>query len=257
MMWLRAVPAALFGLAAGSFLNVVICRLPRGESVVRPRSRCPGCGSTLKWHENIPVLSYLLLGGRCRSCRCGISPRYPIVEILGGALAVVSVMEFGAGMEAVFAYAFLMALLAVTVIDWDHRIIPDSISLSFILIGIAWSFLSPSVTPAGSIAGAAAGGGGLWLIGEIYRRVRHDEGMGGGDVKLMAMIGAFLGVRMVLPVVLIASLFGSIYGIYLMRRGGDGRTAVAFGSFLAPAAAICLLFGADILRWYTVGFWST
>lgn len=242
--------AALAGLATGSFLNVVIYRLPLGRSVVRPRSSCPGCGRPIPWNENIPVASYLFLKGRCRKCKMRISPRYPAVELAGMALAVVAVLRFGFGVDALFAYAFLMALLAITFIDWEHRIIPDQISLSFILLGIAWSVLSPRITLQSSALGAFAGGGGLWLTGAVYKLIRKTEGMGGGDVKLMAMIGAFLGINLVLPVIIIASFFGSLYGLYLVKKGGRGKTAVAFGSFLAPAAAVCVLYGPRILDWY-------
>ena len=250
MNWIVIIPAFIFGLMAGSFLNVVIYRLPLGKSVVKPRSFCPGCGKTISWHENIPVLSWLVLRGKCRGCGSAISPRYPVIELLGGLLAVLAVYLHGEWVNAGFAYAFLMALLAITMIDWDHRIIPDQISLSFIAAGLAWSFFNPGLSLASSAAGALAGGGSLWLVGFIYKKIRNADGMGGGDVKLMAMIGAFLGIGLILPVIVIASLLGSIYGISLMRRGGDGQTAVAFGSFLAPAAAFCMVFGPAILAWY-------
>lgn len=247
---LIAVPAALFGLSAGSFLNVVIYRLPAGRSVIRPGSACPECRHRLSWYENLPVASYIFLRGRCRGCGSPIPLRYPLVELLGMSLALLSLYRFGPGIDAAFAYAFLMALLAITFIDWDHRIIPDQISLTFIVIGVAWSFFNPGLSFSSSILGAVAGGGGLWLIGLAYRLIRRTEGMGGGDVKLMGMVGAFLGLGLVLPVIVLASFFGSIYGTWLLRRGGEGRTAVAFGSFLAPAAALCLIFGQQILSWY-------
>ena len=209
MNWIVNIPVFIFGLMAGSFLNVVIYRLPLGRSVVRPRSFCPGCGKTISWYENIPI---------------------PVVELLGGLLAVLAVHLHGDWINAAFTYGFLMALLAITMIDWDHRIIPDQISLSFIAVGLAWSFFNPGLSLLSSAAGALAGGGSLWLVGILYRKMRKAEGMGGGDVKLMAMIGAFLGISLVLPVIVIASFFGSVYGISLMRKGGDGRTAVAFGS---------------------------
>ena len=250
MNWIVDIPVFIFGLMAGSFLNVVIYRLPLGRSVVRPRSFCPGCGKTISWYENIPVLSYVILRGNCRRCGVSISPRYPVVEVLGGLLAVLAVYLHGDWINVAFTYAFLMALLAITMIDWDHRIIPDQISLSFIVVGLAWSFFNPGLSLISSVAGALAGGGSLWLVSILYRKMRKAEGMGGGDVKLMAMIGAFLGISLVLPVIVIASFFGSVYGISLMRRGGDGRTAVAFGSFLAPAAAFCMIFGSTLLAWY-------
>jgi leader peptidase (prepilin peptidase)/N-methyltransferase len=244
------IAAFIFGLMAGSFLNVVIYRLPLGRSVIKPRSMCPSCGKAIAWYENIPVISYLVLRGRCGGCGAAISPRYPVIELLGGMLAVLAVRLYPDWIDAAFAYSFLMALLAVTMIDWEHGIIPDQISLSFTAAGMLWSLLNPDLTILSSASGALAGGGSLWLVGAVYRRVRGTDGMGGGDVKLMAMIGAFLGMQLVLPVIVIASFFGSVYGISLMRRGGDGRSAVAFGSFLAPAAALCMVFGPAVLSWY-------
>jgi leader peptidase (prepilin peptidase)/N-methyltransferase len=244
------IPVVLIGLAAGSFLNVVVYRLPRERSIIRPRSACPSCSNPIRWHENIPVLSYILLRGKCHSCGERISPRYPAVEIFGGALAALSFYRYGASLHAIFAYAFLMALLAITLIDWKHRIIPDEISISFILLGIAWSFFRIDPGPWESVLGALMGGGVLYAVGFIYKLIRKTDGMGGGDIKLMAMIGAFLGIKLILPVIVIASFGGSIYGLFVMRGGDGSKTSVAFGSFLAPAAALCLFYGAAILAWY-------
>jgi len=250
MATIVAIEVVVVGLAIGSFLNVVIYRLPRGYSVVKPRSFCPKCRKVIPWYENIPVLSYIFLRGKCSGCGARIPARYPIVEFLSALAAFFVYSVYGLSVDSVFMYVFLMALLAVTVIDWNHRIIPDEISLPFILIGIAWSFLSPERSPSQAALGALAGGGGLFLIGYLYKLLRHTEGMGGGDVKLMAMIGAFLGIRLILPVILIASFAGSIYGISLMRKGAGGKATVAFGSFLAPAAALCLLYGDALLELY-------
>jgi leader peptidase (prepilin peptidase)/N-methyltransferase len=250
MNHLLYIPAALLGLMVGSFINVVIHRLPRRQSIVRPRSSCTTCGRQIAWYENVPLLSYLLLRGRCSGCGAPISIRYPLVELFGGALAAVVLWRYGPSLHALFAFSFLMALLAVTVIDWKHRIIPDEISISFILIGIAWSFFNPAISPWESSLGALVGGGGLYTVGLLYRVLRRTDGMGGGDVKLMAMIGAFLGVKLVLPVIVIASFAGSVYGLFFMRGERGGKAAVAFGSFLAPAAALCLFWGAAILAWY-------
>ncbi len=246
--------AAVLGLVMGSFLNVIIYRVPRNLSVVRPRSFCPKCHAKIPWYENVPVASYLVLRGRCRRCGARISPRYPIVEAVGAVLAIVALWGFGPTLNAAFAFAFLMALTAVTLIDWDFRIIPDGISIPFIAIGLLWSVVNPALTLAGSAVGALAGGGSLYLIGLIYKGVRKAEGMGGGDVKLMAMIGAFLGIKLVVPVILIASFAGAVYGITLLRAGKGARAAVAFGSFLAPSAAVCLLWGNRLVSWYLGGF---
>jgi leader peptidase (prepilin peptidase)/N-methyltransferase len=240
----------LFGLIVGSFLNVVIHRLPRGGSVVSPRSACPRCGRTIRWYENIPVASYLALKGKCAGCGGKISASYPVIEFMGGVLAVGVSFNFGLNLDALFIYSFLMALLAVTVIDWRHRIIPDQISLSFIVVGLVWSVLTSRIGLTSSLLGVLVGGGGLFIIGRFYRLIRHVDGMGGGDIKLMAMIGAFVGVKLLLPVLLLASFFGSIYGIYLIKSGGGGKTYVSFGSFLAPAAAFCIFYGRQLLSWY-------
>jgi len=246
--------AALFGLMVGSFLNVVIYRVPRGLSVVRPRSFCPRCRKKISWYENVPVASYVALRGRCRGCGERIALRYPLVEAAGGALALAALYRFGPGVDAAFAYAFLMALTAITLIDWEFRIIPDGLSLPFIIVGLGWSLVNPGLTLASSALGALAGGGSLYAIGALYKLARKTEGMGGGDVKLMAMIGAFLGIRLIAPVILIASFAGTLYAIALLKSGKSGKTAVAFGSFLAPAAAVCLFFGERLLAWYLTGF---
>jgi leader peptidase (prepilin peptidase)/N-methyltransferase len=246
--------AALMGLMVGSFLNVVIYRLPRNLSVVRPRSFCPRCRRKIPWYENVPIASYLALRGRCRGCGEPVSVTYPLVEAAGAALAVVAIARFGFTVDALFAYAFLMALAAITIIDWRFRIIPDEMSIPFVLIGLAWGAVSPERSLLGAALGALAGGGGLFLVAFIYRLVRKAEGLGGGDVKLMAMVGAFLGVKLSLVVILLASFAGSLYGVVLLRSGKNARTAVAFGSFLAPAAAVCLLYGTRIISWYLDAF---
>jgi len=248
------VSAAVIGLVTGSFLNVVIFRLPRNLSIVRPRSFCPKCRTRLSWYENIPLASYLAIGGRCRGCGVHIPFRYPLVEALGASLGLVAVYAFGPTIDAAFAFAFLMALTAITLIDWDFRIIPDSVSIPFIAIGLCWSLFNPRLTLVSSALGALAGGGSLYLIGALYKVARKTEGMGGGDVKLMAMIGAFIGLKLIVPVILVASFAGTIYGIALIKSGKGAKTAVAFGSFLAPAAAVCLLYGERLLSWYFGGF---
>jgi leader peptidase (prepilin peptidase)/N-methyltransferase len=246
--------AALFGLMAGSFLNVVIYRVPRRLSVVRPRSFCPRCRAKISWYENVPVMSYVALRGRCRGCGERIAIRYPLVEAAGAALALAAVYRFGPGVDAAFAYAFLMALTAITLIDWDFRIIPDGLSIPFIVVGLGWSLVNPGLTLAGSALGALAGGGSLYAIGALYKLARKTEGMGGGDVKLLAMVGAFLGIKLIVPVILIASFAGTLYAVALLKSGKGAKTAVAFGSFLAPAAAVCLFFGERLLEWYFKGF---
>ncbi|MCD6380413.1 prepilin peptidase, partial [bacterium] len=249
-MLLMLIPGFIFGLAAGSFLNVVIYRVPIGKSIVRPRSSCPHCGRMIRWYENIPLFSYIFLRGRCAGCGNKISFRYPVIELLGGIFASLCIYHSGWSIDLIFIYPFIMSLLAIAVIDWDHKIIPDAISLPFIVIGILWAVLGGRIGVVRSVSGAIAGGGSLYLTGFIYKHLRKIDGMGGGDVKLMAMMGAFLGIRLVLPVILFASLFGAIYGVFLLHRGGTGRTAVPFGSFLAPSGILCLFLGDFVLRWY-------
>ena len=253
--WLNAIPAgwiflAALGLCLGSFLNVVIYRLPIGLSIVRPRSRCPRCGCAIAPYDNVPLVSYLVLRGRCRNCASPIPVRYPAVEATGAlcliAAALVSTGPAGAGIRA----AFLLALLAITWIDLDHRIIPNEISIPGIAAGLA---LSPwiGVPRIEGLIGAAAGAGALLGVAVAYRAIRKIDGMGGGDIKLAAMLGAFLGWKGILLTIVLGSLFGSIVGLSLIAaRRGSGKTALPFGTFLAPAAAIVLLVGPRVWTWY-------
>ena len=242
--------AALFGMIIGSFLNVLIYRLPRQSSVVTGRSKCPHCSKQIRWFDNVPVLSYLLLAGRCRQCRKRISGLYPVVELVSAAAALLAVYSFGVTVKALWIYVFLAVLLVITVIDWHHRIIPDVLSIGGVLFGWVGSIVCLDIGLVESFIGSLVGGGLLLAIALFYRAVRKIDGMGGGDVKLMAMIGAFLGWQMVFPVLFIASLLGSVYGLFLMTRGGTGKTAVAFGSFLAPSAIVVLLVGQRLWSLY-------
>jgi leader peptidase (prepilin peptidase)/N-methyltransferase len=237
-------------LLVGSFLNVLIFRLPRNESVVLGRSKCTRCRNEIAWHDNIPVFSYIALKGRCRHCDQTISPRYPVIELISALIAVSLVSHYGLTLLSLWMYMFLAILLVITLVDWAHQIIPDVLSLGGILLGWVGAVVCLPVSFVDSLIGTIAGGGLLFLIALGYKIVRKVEGMGGGDIKLMGMIGAFLGWQMVFPVLLIASFFGAGYGIYLLVRGGNSQTAVAFGSFLAPAAAVVLIFGAGLWRSY-------
>jgi leader peptidase (prepilin peptidase)/N-methyltransferase len=258
--WLPREPIALstvfvLGLCLGSFLNVVIHRLPRGESLGHPRSRCPRCGHRIRpWH-NIPVLGWLLLRGRCADCGLPISPRYPLVELAGGGLLLVAATVFPTPLHSLAAAWFFLSLTAVLFIDLEHRIIPDEISLGGTALGLLLAHWTVGLVPA--VTGALAGAGGLFLVSLAYRVLRHRDGMGMGDVKLAAMLGAFLGLPGVVLTVLLASLLGSILGVTLVvTRRGSGTTALPFGSFLAPAAAFVLLWGPRIWAWYA-GFLPT
>lgn len=241
----------VFGSLVGSFLNVCIHRLPSGESVAFPASHCPHCRAQIKPYDNVPILSYLWLRGRCRQCDAGISRRYPLVEMLGGVAAVGAVQAFGLTAQALLIFAFLSALIVVTFIDLDHQIIPDAISVPGIFVGFASALLFGHPGWRASFAGIALGGGLLWSIAAGYEWLTGREGMGGGDIKLLAMIGAFLGWRAIPVTVLIASLLGTVIGVSLMlARGRDSRMAIPFGPFLAVAAVCALFWGDALIQWY-------
>jgi leader peptidase (prepilin peptidase)/N-methyltransferase len=241
----------VFGTVIGSFLNVCIARLPEGRSIVWPGSQCPACGAAIAWYDNVPLASYLALGARCRACRARISPLYPAVEALAGALAVALWMRLGLTPALAGYFAFAAALVVITFIDLDHQIIPDVISLPGIGAGLAVSFVSPLVTPRDALIGALAGGGLLLAVAWAYKAVRGQDGMGGGDVKLLAMIGAFLGWQSIFVTLLAASVVGSIIGVALMLyQRADTRLAIPFGPFLAGGALVHLFFGNRILAFY-------
>jgi leader peptidase (prepilin peptidase)/N-methyltransferase len=240
-----------FTLLVGSFLNVLIHRLPLGQSIVKPRSRCPQCGRLIRWFDNVPVLSYLLLRGRCRDCRSRIPLMYPAVELLSGIFGAFAVWRHGLTLEAVWMYAFLAILLTIACIDWRHQIIPDVLSIGGTVLGIVGAFICLPIEPLDSLIGALVGSGLLVGIALLYKVIRKIDGLGGGDVKMMAMIGAFLGWQMVFLVLFLASLLGSLYGLHLIRSGKGGQAAVAFGSFLAPAAAVVFFFGQQFIQFYT------
>ncbi|MCX8030878.1 MAG: prepilin peptidase [Thermodesulfovibrionales bacterium] len=244
----------LFGLIVGSFLNVCIYRLPRGISIVTPPSSCPSCNSSIKpWH-NIPVLSYLLLFGKCRSCSEKISIRYPLIELLNGVLYLTANFLFGFGWHLIPIFGFLSSMIVITFIDLDFQIIPDLITLPGILLGLLSATLimpdpfdlNENVGFSNSIIGLLLGGGLFFLIAVLSR-----GGMGGGDIKMMAMVGAFLGWKAVLMVTFIGSLVGSVFGIFLMLFKGKGRkTKVPFGPFLSFGSIVTLFLGNIILKWY-------
>lgn len=244
------VVATAFGSIIGSFLNVCIYRLPRGISVVRPPSACARCARTLSWYENVPVVSYLALRGRCRTCDEPISLRYPIVEAITAAMFALAWWYYGPGLLLASRLVLGCALIVLFEIDREHQILPHAITLPGIVVGFAFSvFTEPGWQS--SLGGIVAGGGILLAIGYAYYLVRHEEGLGMGDFKMLAMIGAFLGWRMTLVTLMMASLCGSIVGVGLMatERGGM-KTALPFGTFLAIGAAIAATVGPDLLDWY-------
>jgi leader peptidase (prepilin peptidase)/N-methyltransferase len=243
--------AFLFGAITGSFLNVCIHRLPREESVVSPPSHCPRCDYRIRWHDNIPLLSYLLLKGACRGCGARISLQYPLVELLNGLLTLALFLRFG--LTPVFAVLFLFcsALVVVTFIDIEHQIIPDEISLPGIVIGFATSFFLPGHTWLNSLLGILLGGGILLLVAYGYQLMTGKEGMGGGDIKLLAMMGAFLGWKAIPFIIFTASLAGSLIGITLILvRKKDSRLAIPFGPYLACGALLFIFYGRQLIDWY-------
>lgn len=251
MAWPFVTVAAIFGAIIGSFLNVVIARLPADESIVRPGSRCPGCGRPIASHDNIPVLSYLLLRGRCRECGARISIRYPLVELLTAAAFAFSYHWFGPTLDLAAALVLLSALIAITFIDLDHRIIPNEISLPGIPVGFLFGSMRPSVGFADAGLGVLLGGGALFALAYGYEKIRGREGMGMGDVKLLAMIGGFMGWQGVLVTLVVGSFVGSAVGIaFMIRERGTLQYAVPFGPFLALGAAFYLFWGAELFEWY-------
>ena len=243
--------AALFGAVIGSFLNVCIHRLPRGTSIVWPGSACPACGRALSWFENIPIASYLFLRGRCRTCGAPISARYLVIEALTAAMFALAWWYYGPGPMLISRLIFGCALIVLFAIDLEHHLLPNVITLTGIVIGFLLSFTTDQPGWRSSLIGIVAGGGVLFLIAEIYYRVRHEEGLGMGDVKMLAMMGAFLGWPLAILSLMIASVAGTIIGIGLIVTGrGTMKYALPFGTFLAVGAAVSAAAGQAILRWY-------
>lgn len=241
----------LFGAVVGSFLNVCISRLPRRESVVFPASHCPRCGSAIAWYDNIPILSYILLRARCRSCQERISVQYPLVELINGLLTLFLFRSFGPTPAFLVLFVFCCALVVITFIDLEHQIIPDVISIPGIVVGFLCSFVIHGHSWQNSLIGIIAGGGSLLLVAYGYQWLTGKEGMGGGDIKLLAMMGAFLGWRSVPFIIFSASLLGSVIGISLMvARGRDAKLAIPFGPFLAFGAILYIFYGNRIITWY-------
>ena len=269
---MAVVLAFLLGLVVGSFLNVCILRIPAGESIVLPASHCPKCGKAIAPYDNVPVLSWLALGGKCRNCKTPISAMYPLVELLTGLLFAACAATFGltlaTGKWAIFCA--LLVVLAVT--DVRERLLPDKVNLTGGLLGLAWSgvvpvgdgtslWLSnrmfefppppPALSVADSLLGALVGAGVLWLFAEGYFRLRGREGMGLGDVKMMGMAGTFLGVKAVLLTIMAGAVLGSVLGMAFLlfqRKGGDYE--LPFGLFLAAGGLVAVFYGPPVLTWY-------
>jgi leader peptidase (prepilin peptidase) / N-methyltransferase len=245
---------SILGLSVGSFLNVCVHRLPLGQSLVRPGSRCPNCGYVLRWFDNMPLASYALLGGRCRQCREHISIRYPALELVTLVVFLVHGAVFGWTALLVVRLVFACAMAVLFAIDLEHHLLPDAITLPGIVAGLVASVvLPPGIVDA--LLGILVGGGVLWAIGEAYYRYSGQEGMGGGDVKMLAMIGAFLGWKLVLVTLVLSSVGGSLIGLLViaLKRGGM-KYALPYGTFLALGALAASLVGERLIHWY-VGFY--
>ena len=272
-----AAIGAIFGLLIGSFLNVVILRLPKQMhadwrrdsrdflgltpetealiTISKPASRCPSCGVAIKPHHNIPVISYLLLRGRCNNCSHAISLQYPFVELLTGFMLAVTVAYIGDAINAIYAIIFTLCLIALAGIDVNEKLLPDQITLPLLWIGLFANINGTFVPLPDAVAGAIAGYMSLWSLYWMFKLVTGKEGMGYGDFKLLAALGAWLGWQMLPLVILISSTFGAVFGLAAILLGGQGRNLqIPFGPFLAGAGWIALLWGDTIVTWYFSGF---
>lgn len=239
------------GAIVGSFLNVCIVRLPKRESLIRPSSHCPHCNEPIRFYDNIPIISYILLAGKCRHCKNSISYQYPVVEGLTGLMTVALFMRYGPTVQFLLLLLFSAALIIITFIDLAHQIIPDAISIPGIPCGIGASLLIPTISWLDSLLGILVGGGLLLTVAVGYKWITGREGMGGGDIKLLAMMGAWLGWKAIPFILLASSLIGLLVG------GGSGlllkkglRTKIPFGPFLAVASLIYIFFGPEVIHWY-------
>lgn len=248
--WL-ALFGVLIGLCIGSFLNVVIYRLPRELDIARPRSRCPYCESLIPWYRNVPVVSWLALRGRCGDCGAPIAVRYPLVEAAVAVLFGAALYRWGVSWSALSSMVFGAAMLALALIDYDFKILPNAITLPGIVVGFALSFLDARIWWVDSLIGIVAGGGLLYAVAWLYLRLRQQQGMGMGDVKMIAMIGAFVGWKGALLTIFLGSFFGSAVGLTLMKiKGRQWDYALPFGTFLALAAVLVDWGGPELLAWY-------
>jgi leader peptidase (prepilin peptidase) / N-methyltransferase len=262
----------LFGLVIGSFLNVCILRIPNSKSIVLPPSHCPSCGTPIKPYDNIPVLSWLVLAGRCRKCKVRISAMYPMVELVTGLLFLACYLVFGLNAEALKWAVFAALIIVLTITDLRERILPDKVNFVGLGLGLLLSFFTRPVDGTATwlanhvfaypppdavlsfgdaLIGAGVASGLLWLVAEGYFRARGREGMGLGDVKMMAMAGAFLGLQRALLTILAGSLLGSVIGIAVIAIGRKGRDfELPFGTFLGAGAMLVVFFGSAALDWY-------
>ncbi|WP_457622421.1 prepilin peptidase [Persephonella sp.] len=246
--------AFTLGLVIGSFLNVVIYRLPRGKTVSKPAfSFCPSCGNRIKWYDNIPVLSYIILRGRCRHCNSQIPIRYPFVELITGLASVFSFMKTGFSVDYIFTFFFLCLMISITFIDIDFRIIPDQLNLIGFASGIIYTLFRNDFSLVDAVIGSLTGAGLLFGIAYFYLKLRGIEGLGMGDVKLMAFVGSYLGWFGSLFTIFAGSFIGAVAGIigaYFSGSEDKGKFEIPFGPFLALSATVYLFFGDTIKEWY-------
>ncbi len=248
---LMSVYSVLLGLAFGSFMNVCIYRIPLKKSIINPPSTCPNCGKRIRFYDNIPLVSYLFLLGKCRYCKHSISWQYPGVEVLAGLLSLALFIRYGFSYQYVLFLLFACSLVTIAFIDINHKIIPDVISLPGIIAGWATCLLIGHISWLDSLIGIVGGGGALFLVAFLYAHLTGRDGMGGGDIKLLAMIGAWMGWRALPFIVLIASLSGAIIGSAFLLLASKGlRARIPFGPFLALGALLYFFYGAELSRWY-------
>jgi leader peptidase (prepilin peptidase)/N-methyltransferase len=270
---LLVATAGAFGLVVGSFLNVVVHRLPRmlerewraqcaelegrvaptgpRYDLIMPGSRCPACDHAIRWYENLPILSWLALRGRCSACQVPISARYPLVELAAALLAMACALRFGSGPQLLAALAISWTLLALALIDLEHQLLPDDLTLPLLWLGLVASLWQPFVSPREAIVGAAIGYLSLWTVFHLFKTLTGKEGFGYGDFKLLAAFGAWFGAGAILPIVLLASVAGALVGLGLIvtRRATLG-SRIAFGVYLCPAGWLYLMWGAESVRRY-------
>ena len=245
----------MLGIILGSFLTVCIYRIPQGRSVVAPRSACPACGIQIAWYDNVPVWSFLWLRGRCRACQQAIPFRYPLIEVANGLGYLLVVWRFGWTWPTLVYAGLLSVFLVVTVIDWDYQIIPDVITLPGLIIGVACAGLLLPTGWANSLIGILVGGGVLLALAWASPYVFGKEGMGGGDIKFLAMVGAFLGWKAALLALMIASVVGAVFGIgLLLAKVLERGQYIPFGPYLALGSLVSMLWGQEIWNWYFQGF---
>jgi len=242
----------IFGACIGSFLNVCIFRIPIKKSIVFPGSFCPGCKKSIPFYCNIPIVSYIVLQGRCKYCKTHISLRYPLIELLTAVFTVFLFFNFGLTSSMFFWLGFVCVLIVVSFIDFDHQIIPDVISIPGIFIFASSAFFIPEMSIIDVLIGIFAGGGVLYAIAFVYFTIRKKQGMGGGDIKLLAMIGAAMGVKGVLFTLFTGSLFGTIAGIFsiFLTKTGDRHFKIPFGPYLSAGAVLYIFYGDQMIQWY-------